>query len=62
MEAQIPLCKKCKAPMPLKGLEDREETNRRADEGTLQGFCPIHDWQNLSLEEQKALAAHWAKY
>ena len=53
-----PTCKKCtERTTVLAGLEDHEETVRRADRGELKGFCPYHDWQEISLAEQQALAA-----
>jgi hypothetical protein len=54
MQSTNPTCKECGTL--LSGLEDPRETILRADRGELKGFCPYHDWQDLSLREQHALA------
>ena len=50
----IPTCKIC--GRDLRGLEDPNETIRRADNGELKGCCPVHDWQDIPLADQQALA------
>jgi hypothetical protein len=55
-EDRIPICPLGGCGSPLRGLDDHEVTIRRAELGELKGFCPRHDWQNITLGEQHTLA------
>ena len=56
VENRIPVCPVRGCGSQLRGLEDHEETIRRADRGELKGYCPYHTEQNISLAEQQILA------